>query len=121
MGRPTKRTPETLERLIKAIESGANYSLACHYARISYELFRLWARDDPDFLVAVREAEGRAALGWLEQIDHAADNGNWQAAAWQLERRYPQWYGRRAVDVRNIDLSGLSDEELRALAGVSEE
>jgi hypothetical protein len=116
VARPTKYTPQTVERIVKAIELGATYDLACHYAGISYELFRQWMQDRVAFFEAVKEAEGRAALGWLEKIERAAGDGNWQAAAWKLERRYPHLYGRTVQDVRNVDLSKLSDEELRKLA-----
>lgn len=50
------------------------------------------------FMQAIKEAEGHAVTRWLEQIDAAAEAGSWQAAAWMLERRYPQEYGRRVVE-----------------------
>ena len=31
----------------------------------------------------------------LRQIKEAAQNGDWRAAAWMLERRYPEKWGRR--------------------------
>ncbi len=33
----------------------------------------------------------------LAKIQKAAADGNWQAAAWWLERRYPADWGRRVV------------------------
>lgn len=33
----------------------------------------------------------------LGVIAKAASSGNWQAAAWLLERRFPQNYGRRTI------------------------
>ena len=31
----------------------------------------------------------------MRQIKDAAQNGDWRAAAWMLERRYPEKWGRR--------------------------
>ena len=31
----------------------------------------------------------------MRQIKEAAQNGDWSAAAWMLERRYPEKWGRR--------------------------
>lgn len=97
-GRPTKYTPERADRLIQAIRMGATYELACNYAGISEDTFAAWRKRYPDLSERVKEAEGGAAVGWLAKIEKAANDGEWQAAAWKLERRYPAQYGRRVVD-----------------------
>ena len=94
MAARSKYTPEVVKRLCDAIALGATYDLACKYAGISDELFRQWRANKVGFLGAVKEAEGRAAIGWLAKIERAANEGTWQAAAWKLERRYPEDYGR---------------------------
>jgi hypothetical protein len=95
MGRTSKCTPERQERLCHAIELGATYVHACNFAGISYETFRRWMRESQAFHDAIKEAEGKATVGWLARIEKAASEGNWTAAAWKLERRYPNDYGRR--------------------------
>jgi hypothetical protein len=95
MGRTSKCTPERQEKLCHAIELGATYVHACNFAGISYETFRRWMRESPAFHDAIKEAEGKATVGWLARIEKAASEGNWTAAAWKLERRYPNDYGRR--------------------------
>ena len=105
MARPTKFTPETIKRLTNAISVGSTYVLACKHAGISYEIFNQWrqgrgfpqgttAEQKMQFVDAIEKAEGDAAVGWLAKIEKAASDGNWQAAAWKLERRYPSDYGR---------------------------
>lgn len=102
-GRPSKLTPETQKRILEALSVGTTYELACQYAGISYETFRRWMNTGEDaktgqfraFYEAVKEAEGRAVVGWLAKIEQAASAGNWQAAAWKLERRYPSEFGRK--------------------------
>ncbi|NBW77331.1 MAG: hypothetical protein EBR34_16285, partial [Sphingomonadaceae bacterium] len=78
-----------------AIELGATYRHACNYAGISYQTFLGWMRTNATFHDAIKEAEGKATVGWLARIEKAASEGNWTAAAWKLERRYPNDYGRR--------------------------
>mgnify|MGYP006275736359 CR=1 FL=1 len=94
VGRPTKRTPETVKKLCDAIRLGACYSDACGFAGISFDTFNEWRKDFPEFLEAVKEAEGAGRVQLIAKIQKAANDGNWQAAAWMLERRDPQNYGR---------------------------
>lgn len=107
MARPTKYTPETVQKLTQAIELGATYELAASYAGISYTTFNDWNQHKPQFAQAIKEAEGRAAVKWLAKIEAAAAK-SWQAAAWKLERRYPDKYGRTIqdhnVNVRREDI-----------------
>ncbi len=116
MGRKSKFTPETEQKLVQAIQMGATYELAAQYGGISYETFRVWLSEKPAFSEAIKEAEGRAVVGWLAKIEKAANDGSWQAAAWKLERRYPATYGRTVQDNRNYDLGKLTDDELSAIA-----
>jgi hypothetical protein len=113
-GRRTKYTPETVEKITQAIRLGATYRLACDYAGISEETFAQWRNTKPEFSEAVKAAEGEGAIKWLALIDRAANgitdkDGNlvqapsWQAAAWKLERRYPQMYGRQAIEISGPD------------------
>lgn len=101
MARPAKLTPEVRESIVQAIEAGATYDLACKFAGISYQTFRNWiiAAEEGkngaigEFYAAVNDAEGRAALKWLQTIDRHSDV-DWRAAAWKLERRYPNEFGK---------------------------
>jgi hypothetical protein len=97
-----------IEKLVNAILLGATYELAALYAGISRDTFDRWRKKMPHAkpgsdLALLRdrlnEAEGRAAIGWLAKIESVASQGNWQAAAWKLERRYPETYGRAFVKV----------------------
>jgi len=108
-GRPRKLTAESLEKLIESISLGGTYELACNYAGVSYSSFRVWmingetATSGPEreLFLAVKHAEGAATAKWLKMIEQAAADGNWPAAAWKLERRYPDMYGRKVNENRN--------------------
>lgn len=89
-----KLTPDVKERLLQAIRLGATYELACQYAGITRETLRRY-RQNMAFMAEVEKAEGQAVIGWLAKIEKAASDGEWTAAAWKLERRYPELYGRR--------------------------
>ncbi len=123
MGRPTKLTPETQERIVRAIRVGATYELAAQFGGITYQTFLNWMTRGQgsrrgryfEFFEAVKRAEGEAAIKWLALIDKAAAT-TWQAAAWKIERRYPQWYGRRVElthrDWRDALVEGLKQHEI---------
>lgn len=117
-GRKTKYTPDTVKRILDAIQMGATYELAAGYGGISHTTFYEWINTKPEFSDALKEAEGKAAVGWLAKIEKAANDGAWQAAAWKLERRYPNNYGKSVVANTNmtIDMSQLSDEQLERVA-----
>lgn len=105
MARPTKYAPDVVERICEAIRLGATYDLAAGYGGVSYETFRQWREEKPAFLAAVKDAEAEGAIRWLRKIEAAADE-QWQAAAWKLERRYPQDYGRTVIDQNHAGKDG---------------
>ncbi len=110
-----------IDKLEQAILLGATYELAAMFAGISQKTLYTWrqrAETAPAGtpLAELRErllqAEGRAAIGWLAKIEKAANEGNWQAASWKLERRYPETYGRTFNKVAFTDASGERDGAL---------
>lgn len=119
-GRRSKYTPETVDKLTQAIRLGATYQLACDYADISMQTFITWRNTKPEFLEAIKRAEGTAAVTWLAKIEAAASDGNWQAAAWKLERRYPDHYGRNRVELTGAN-GGPVRVENRALPPLPED
>lgn len=110
---PRKRkqslTPEVQRRFCEAVRLGATYEIACQYAGIHMSTYRRWMiRGDQEaegiyraFHDSVRQAEAAGAIANLATIEKAAHSGVWQAAAWKLERRYPQMYGRRVVETQD--------------------
>ena len=90
---PRKLDDLTLKRICDALELGATYERAAAAGGISYTSFARWRREQPAFAAAVEAAEWKATAGWLGSIRDAA-GGDWRAAAWMLERRYPREYGK---------------------------
>lgn len=98
VGRTSKFTPETVQKIKQAIELGATYELAAAYGGIAASTFYEWMNAKPEFSESIKSSEGLAAVKWLAKIEQAATDGNWQAAAWKLERRYPDSYGRQRIE-----------------------
>jgi transposase len=114
MARPTLPVAPYIEKLAEAVLLGATYELAARYAGISAKTFERWRKAMPTAttgpLVALRErlqqAEGQAAVRWLAQIAQAAQHGEWRAAAFMLERRYPEAYGPGVAKVAPVGPDG---------------
>lgn len=125
-GRPTKYTPENVERILTAVKLGAPLTHACNYAGIHFDTLNEWRKQYPEFSAQLKEAEGEAVKGWLDKIEAAAADGNWQAAAWKLERRYPHDFGRRdRMPIDEHELERQFEAEMANLeagreAGISE-
>jgi hypothetical protein len=106
-GRKLKITEDMIDKFIGAIKVGAPIVSACGCAGISETTFYKWMqwadseRQDSETYALFREdikrAQGEAAQRWLVIIEKAALGGSWQAAAWKLERKYPNEFGNRAT------------------------
>lgn len=94
MGRPSKFTPGMVQKICRALELGMTHQRACALAGIHVDTFHEWRNTYPQFSEAVNRAEAECVKRQLNVIEKAAEQGTWQAAAWKLERRYPQEYGR---------------------------
>ena len=106
MARRSKLTPEVQQRICDAIVIGATYEHAAAYGGVAYETFNNWRHANVQFSEALKAAEARAVVGWLAKIEKAASEGTWQAAAWKLERRYPDRYGRTVQQVEHGGIAG---------------
>lgn len=102
VGRPSKLNEVVKKRLIGALERGAYKEDACHYAGISVATFYRWmdkgeAQEKGEykqFREAVELAEANSTMISLDTIVKAEQEGDWRAAAWKLERRQPDRWGR---------------------------
>ena len=96
----SKFVPERIDRILAAARAGQHRATCARAGGIDYATLKRWlrrAKDDPayarfqqDFLDA--EHEGEVTRVSEVQTAGATD---WRAAAWYLERRYPERWGRR--------------------------
>ena len=102
MSRPTKLTKALQESLIEGLSIGLTHKLAAQRAGVGESTFYQWmakgkeARSGQyrEFADEVMRAEATGASRLLGQITIQA-SADWRAAAWILERRHPDDYGKR--------------------------
>ena len=141
-GRPTKLTPALQQKICEAIRAGNYLMTAAAFAGIDKTTLHSWLRRGArearglyhDFADAVEKAQADAEARDVALIAKAASDGVWQAAAWRLERKFPDRWGRRDridatvkgavahahMDLGNLDLSRVTKEELDALEKIYE-
>jgi len=146
MPRRSLLTPDAQATFLQAIELGATIKLAAQAAgwaeptvyayladgRAARDLHTTGTKLTPDqrrkaeFVEAFEKAEGTMARNALAAVVRAAQRPqHWTAAAWLLERRFPETYGRRMVEVMGKDGGPIEVDvqaaellaELRALGG----
>lgn len=102
-GRPSKYTPERVQRITAALAAGNTRRAAAVYGGISEDTLGAWVRNFADFAESVKSAEAQAEVAHVANIAQAANGGTWQASAWWLERRRHADWGkvdRIEVEVR---------------------
>ena len=111
-GRPTKLTPDESNRIILAVKAGNYIETAAAFGGISKETLFTWLRRGrrsrqknniyKQFSDAVEKALADAEIRDVANIEIASKD-DWHASAWRLERKYPEKWGRRRVEVTGDD------------------
>ena len=116
----SKLTPQLQAEFCKALENGASILGACGHVGITEKTYYNWINKAKEaktktkfvkFQECVETAKQKALFNF-EQVIVSASMEHWQAAAWMLERRHPNLYGKREkieADVTHKGLSGLAD------------
>ena len=107
MPRKTKLTKELIEKAADIIARGNYYKVAIDILGIDDKTWYNWLRQGEidankginslnfQFFQSIKKAEADAIDRNLSIIQKAAMEGNWQASAWYLERKYPEQWGKR--------------------------
>jgi transposase-like protein len=120
-GRPKgshKLDAQKIQIICQALSRGATRTLAAASAGVSGSVLRGWlTRGEMDhasenledeqsifaeLYLKVIAAEFEAAGRWLDMVSGAAPQ-DWRAAAWLLERRHPQDFGRQVHELQGGD------------------
>lgn len=88
------KTEQKVATLLASLEGGCSRSHAAALAGINAQTFERWVLTDPAFEQSVLSAEATCQRQALAVVSAAASK-QWQAAAWMLERRFPETYARR--------------------------
>lgn len=136
VGRPLKITPEIQADLIKMLSAGNYLETAAAYCGISTDTVRGWVKrgeqeaqrlkadstawpikSETEFMelaIAIRQAQATSEIRDVMLIGNAARD-QWQAAAWRLERRYPDKWGKKERhELTGADGGPVQIEEVRA-------
>lgn len=106
-----------------ALAEGMSIEAACALAGIHRDTYYSW-RKRPELAGRIDAALATAEAALLATV-RAASNDDWRAAAWILERRYPDTWARRdhsrvvlskEPPLPPIDFSALSDDQLARIA-----
>jgi transposase-like protein len=101
-GRPSKLTPELREEIVSLIKTGNFIEMTCAIAGINKSTFYDWMRRGKESKRHTRYKkfynEVTQAQAWSEARDVAIISKHaetsWRAAAWKLERRFSQRWGK---------------------------
>lgn len=114
MARPTKLTPEVVKKIVLAINAGNYAKVAAQMAGIGETTYYRWLemsekpsarKEYREFRESIERAEAEAEVIALTRVRQAADNGDWKAAGWFLERKHGERWGRN--DKIRQEISGV--------------
>ena len=119
MARPLKLTPEIIGRIADAVRAGNTREAAAASVGIGETTLYRWLQrarrgaGGPfrEFWEALDKADAEAEMAMVAVVTTAAKT-NYKAAAWWLERRRPDTWGRK----ERVDLELLLQREAAAMA-----
>lgn len=119
-GRRLRLTGEVQEAILKHLKAGAFKKQAAEAAGVSEDALTKWmqrgaAGEKPfvAFFEAVRKAQAEDAVRSHSVITAAQFrriDGDWKAAAWNLERKYPKLYGAQAAPHVGVTIDSGGDD-----------
>jgi len=125
MARSSAYTEALGKKIAKLVEQGHYFGVACDLCEVNHSTARTWKQQYQTFKTYIKRAEAKSEQVLLARINSAGkgrkvikqkfgldDEGNkvlieetvsnessWQADAWALERRHPDRWSRRTMDL----------------------
>lgn len=124
-GRPSFLTPDRVDTIVKMLTAGNYLDAAAAMAGVDRSTVYQWLKKGAnqqsgvyhDFHARVEQAQAEAECRLVSQIAAAAKN-QWQAAAWHLERKFPDRWGRKErLDVTVDSAADKAQTTAAILAG----
>jgi transposase len=121
---PPLLSPELSDLICQSIIFGTPLMHALEDAGVSKQTYYNWLKrgeaalegDDiyVDFLDAVKKAKSTFVVRAVKRLQKAARNPrNWTAMAWLLERRHPEDFGKKEVEILNQQQKQIDDIRAR--------
>jgi hypothetical protein len=98
-GRPTKYTPETVERLLATLADGLTQKQACLACGIGESTLYGWKKERPKLVTQMTEAREQARQKALAKIKAAGESGDWRASAEFLKLSFPEYRQGNNINV----------------------
>jgi len=113
MARKSKLNKELIEKAYELVAAGNYHKDVYPILGVDESTWYRWLSDGEkaksgikrEFYETIKKAEKEAIARNVALIQRAAQEGNWQAAAWWLERKYFEDWGRKD----KVDLSADKD------------
>lgn len=102
MGRPTKMTPETLEKLRQAFLFGATNDEACAYAEIHRDTLYDYMKKNPEYSYLVEQYKENPILKAKKTVMNSLDDP--KVSQWYLERRAKEFKPKQDLTTNDKDL-----------------
>lgn len=99
------------DQLVAYVRAGALLEVALPAVGVKLEAFDELIRSDDELRERLEQARATAEVANVALVRQAAQEGNWLAAAWLLERLYPDRYARpsQRSDLQAQPLVSASD------------
>lgn len=108
VGRPPVLDEAKRREICAILAVGCSRRTAAFYVDCSVNTIRRTALRNAEFAAQLRRAESACEVAALTHLNKAVKDGrNWRAAAWLLERRYPDRFGPRKP--RSVSPDQLTD------------
>ena len=102
MGRPTKMTPETLDKLRQAFLIGATNDEACAFAEIHRDTLYDYMKKNPNYSYLVEQYKETPILKAKATVNKNLDDS--KTAQWYLERRAKEFKPKQDLTTNDKDL-----------------
>ena len=118
------KTKQHRDELLENLRSGMSIVAACALSGVSRSTYYNWVKSDQEW---AEEAEAAIRFGEAVQVARISQAGSddWRAAAWLLERRFPnEWGPKQEIGITQTNDGGAAlvvamieqtDQRLRSL------
>lgn len=96
MARPNIfRDEAKVQAVLNALKLGLSIKTAAKIVGCTYQTVHNECRRNKAFFARIKEAQGSCEQALVAMVYKAAQKGQWTAAAWMLERKWPDKWGKR--------------------------
>lgn len=108
VGRPPVLDEKKQLQIVAILSVGCSQAVAAQFVGCAPSTIQNTAERNSKFAKELSKAKSNAELALVKNIRNAANKEQyWRAAAWALERGFPEKYARRGPDVITVEQIGI--------------